>query len=130
MNDPERLAVVDEWLEICAEDLATATHPDLPLSVRCYHAQQAAEKALKAALIVDGLDFPKTHDLEIIGELLADQSLIAATAAQLEWLTRWATSRRYPGATDVPTANDAERVVAIATSIVDAARAYIDRAND
>ncbi|MBW1960508.1 MAG: HEPN domain-containing protein [Deltaproteobacteria bacterium] len=34
----------------------------------CFHAQQCAEKYLKAFLTFKNIDFPKTHD---IGELLA-----------------------------------------------------------
>jgi HEPN domain-containing protein len=29
-----------------------------------FHAQQAAEKALKAILILEGVDFPFTHNLQ------------------------------------------------------------------
>ena len=34
------------------------------LDTACFHAQQAAEKYLKAFLCFNGIDFPKTHDIE------------------------------------------------------------------
>ncbi|PJB41305.1 MAG: hypothetical protein CO105_14025 [Comamonadaceae bacterium CG_4_9_14_3_um_filter_60_33] len=33
-------------------------------AVACFHAQQAAEKALKAVMCLHGLEFRRTHDLE------------------------------------------------------------------
>ncbi len=64
-----------------------------------FHAQQGVEKAVKAALTLDGIDFPKTHDLEyLIG--LADKHSIAMEP-ELEsasWLTPWAAEFRYDDA--------------------------------
>ena len=31
-----------------------------------YHAQQAVEKAIKAVLVLCGIDFPRTHDLDFL----------------------------------------------------------------
>ncbi len=36
----------------------------------CWLAQQGAEKALKAALVLMGIEFPKTHDLDVLRTLL------------------------------------------------------------
>jgi len=36
----------------------------LPVSVLCFHCQQAAEKLLKAYLTLLDMDFPWTHDLQ------------------------------------------------------------------
>lgn len=42
-----------------------------------FHVQQAAEKLLKALLVLEGLDYPRSHDLELLMTLLeaADVSL-------------------------------------------------------
>jgi len=39
----------------------------------CFLAQQAAEKAIKAALILDQVPFPFTHDLDRLRNLLPEQ---------------------------------------------------------
>jgi HEPN domain-containing protein len=36
----------------------------------CFHAQQCVEKYLKAFLVLEGIDFPKTHDIGKISALL------------------------------------------------------------
>ena len=41
-------------------------------AVACFHAQQAAEKALKAVMCLHGLEFRRTHDLEALAGLLRD----------------------------------------------------------
>jgi HEPN domain-containing protein len=63
-----------------------------------FHAQQAAEKALKAVLVRHGVRFDKTHDL---GQLLEQVEPVApgtaATLAEAEELTAHAIGARYPG---------------------------------
>ena len=61
--------------------------------------------------------------------LLADESLAQQTEKELERLTRWATNERYPGAIRDPSAAEADQALRFATSIVDAARAYVERAS-
>ena len=62
-----------------------------------FHAQQAAEKALKALLIRHQVEFPKTHDL---GELLRLAEPMAAGIPQelgdAQRLNRHAVDTRYP----------------------------------
>jgi HEPN domain-containing protein len=38
----------------------------------CWFAQQAAEKALEAALVLEGIKFPLRHDLDALRNLLPD----------------------------------------------------------
>lgn len=88
------------WLEYAIADLAVARMP-LPAQSKyemlLFHAQQAAEKALKAVLIRLGIDFPRTHNPLALVDILPPQFnslpfLIAATA-----LTEYAILLRYPG---------------------------------
>ena len=55
--------LVERWLTKAAEDLGAATVLlDNPLVARwavCFHAQQAAEKALKAILVQSSIEFPR-----------------------------------------------------------------------
>ncbi len=63
-----------------------------------FHAQQAAEKALKALLVRYGIRIDKTHD---IGTLLTQAEPVAPglaqTLRQAEELTAHAVASRYPG---------------------------------
>ncbi len=74
----------------------------------CRHAQPAAERALKAALVIEGIDFPFTHDLNALRNLLPDSWPVRAEHADLAWLTGWAVQAGYPGEWPEPFAADAE----------------------
>ena len=61
-----------------------------------FHAQQAAEKLLKALLCYLGIDFPRTHDLSVLLELLGSQGVdLRPEHASLERLTPFGTTFRY-----------------------------------
>jgi len=66
------MAVVKEWAAKAENDLKSAAHlltmKGCPADTFCFHGQQCVEKYLKALLVVQELEFPKTHDL---GELIA-----------------------------------------------------------
>jgi len=76
MRPPEevRKDLVRQWLEkakvdINASEALLAADPPL-LYPACFHAQQAAEKYLKALLTWHQIEFPKTHDIEQLLELV------------------------------------------------------------
>ena len=52
-----------------AEEELSEADVDAAVAV-CWHSQQAAEKALKAALIVNGIESPRTHNLVVLRALL------------------------------------------------------------
>jgi len=57
----------------------------------CFHAQQCAEKYLKAWLVEQGMDFPKTHDLEALAKLCASSlPELGALMDGLRFLTSFA----------------------------------------
>jgi HEPN domain-containing protein len=61
-----------------------------------FHAQQAVEKALKAWLSLVGAEYPRTHDLEELLELLEDHAEhILEAFYQLVDLTDFAVQFRY-----------------------------------
>lgn len=102
MSDPD--PVVREalrWLRFSKEDLNVAQRlltgcPPTPRHV-CWLSQQAAEKALKAALVLDGIEFPFTHDLDALRNLLPDGWSARAKHPDLAELTEWSVEMRYPG---------------------------------
>jgi HEPN domain-containing protein len=63
-----------------------------------FHAQQAAEKALKALLVRHQVRFGKTHEMGALLEL-AEQAVpgIRERLADAEALTPYAVDARYPG---------------------------------
>ena len=77
----------------------------------CFHAQQAAEKTLKAAIVFLGQRPSRSHDLdELVGRLPADwQAKIHYQ--QLRVLTEWAERSRYPG--DQPDATEGDGQFAV-----------------
>lgn len=71
---------------------ATAVDP----AVACFHAQQAAEKALKAVMCLNGLEFRRTHDLEALAGMLRDVDVgPTVNAYDLRCLTPYAVEFRY-----------------------------------
>ena len=64
----------------------------------CFHAQQCAEKYLKALLVQSRVTFPKTHDvLELLERARAIASHLVLLKPFLEYLEPFAVNFRYPG---------------------------------
>ena len=120
MQTADRLADTARWLRYAEEDLTTAEtflgHPRVPPRQSCWFAQQAAEKALKAALIFLQIDFRRTHDLNVLRDLFPDSWQFKTALPNLRDLNRWAVEARYPE--DMREATKAE-----ATEAVENARA-------
>ncbi len=85
----------------------------------CWLSQQTAEKALKAALLLDAVKFPHVHDLNILRELLPKGWNVLDTHRELFNLTEWAVEARYPGDWPEPTNTDAKYVESTARLIYD-----------
>ena len=82
-----------------------------------FHAQQAVEKAVKVALMLEGVDFPKTHDLEYLIVLAEKNSItVEPELESASWLTPWAAEFRYD---DAPIETlDRKRAIAVANAAV------------
>ena len=94
------------------------------LSGTCFHAQQSAEKYLKALLILKDVDFPKTHDLPTLNTMCNEIGILTGlNLPQLIDLTEYAVRRRYPG--NQPTREEADEAIEIAKSVRRFARAYL-----
>lgn len=67
-----------------------------------FHAQQAVEKYLKAYLVWYQIEFPKTHDIAALLNLIARSNLeLSQTLLKASNLTPYGVTYRYPG--DYPT---------------------------
>jgi HEPN domain-containing protein len=63
-----------------------------------FHAQQCVEKYLKARMVETGIAFSKTHDLELLLNLVTpSEPLWLVFAHEFRKLTEWAVLPRYPG---------------------------------
>jgi HEPN domain-containing protein len=61
-----------------------------------FHAQQAVEKAVKVALVLADVDFPRSHDLRELTDIAIDNSLtVPDSIREARWLTPWAAQLRY-----------------------------------
>jgi HEPN domain-containing protein len=111
MPDPDAQRLAEGWLRFAQADLASAARM---LEDRGSHeprhacfAQQSAEKAIKAALVAEQIDFQKVHDLQQLVGLVDPNRAVARAAHDLGWLTQWAVVGRYPE----PAWADAQRAV-------------------
>lgn len=89
-----------EWISRARSDLALArAKPQgVYLEDLCFHAQQAAEKAIKALLIRHDIEFPYVHDIAALMLLLEKATGdLPDSIRRAARLTRFATETRYPG---------------------------------
>ena len=93
--------------------------------VACGLAHQAAEKAIKALLVVANIDPPKPHDLLRLVRMLSADAAGPFLDLDLEELTRWAIEGRYPEDLDEAVRKDATRAVELAAQVVAAAQEHV-----
>jgi HEPN domain-containing protein len=99
--------------------------PDLADAVVGFHAQQAAEKALKAVLASFGDDFPWTHDLRHLMERLdAVHKPLPASLYDIRELGPWAVEFRYGETIDDPL--DRERATSLVAEVIAWAEAHVE----
>lgn len=99
---PEILAEVRRWLAKAEHDLRNAEHvltmeEDCPFDTICFHAQQCAEKYLKAWLVLKSIDPQKTHDVVILLRQAAAAGLAGIEPGDVHQLNRYTVEARYPG---------------------------------
>ncbi len=116
------------WVEKAEEDWATANammkRNRVFTGVVCYHLQQCAEKYVKAMIIHKDSAFPKTHDLNALSDIAkANGILIGISARNLEILSGYAVTARYPGAD--PSEEDMREAQAISKTIRKFSRSFL-----
>ena len=120
------------WIEKAENDLDNAVHTaargeDCPTDTVCFHAQQCAEKYLKGLLVHLGLDFPRTHDLEVLIALAPEDLDLALSAEQQRTLTAYATITRYPGDYEPIPLPEAKRAILLARRVRTAVRRVLPK---
>jgi HEPN domain-containing protein len=120
---PERYPPDDprEWLNRARSDLALAkaTQEGVYLEDLCFHAQQGADKAVKALLVKLGVEFPYVHDLARLLALVEEAGTeIPEPVRQAERLTRFAIIVRYPGLAGEVNEEEYKEAISLAEEVV------------
>lgn len=118
------------WLGFALGDLEAARsrrgRPVRPRIV-AFQAQQAAEKAVKAALILDGIEPRRTHDLDDLRERLPSGWQLKLRMPDLGRLSDYAAESRYPDDMTPVTAIQSATAVRQAIAVVRLIREDFER---
>ncbi len=121
MTDSAKRQAVREWYGHALGDVAMARSllgPGMPARGAAFHAQQAAEKAIKAALIAEEVAVPHTHDLDTIRNRLPVGWRVKRTHPDLAALSDYAVETRYPDNVVPVTKLQASNAIRQAVSVV------------
>lgn len=89
-----------EWLSVIDDDLRQVVNnldgPRPSPTGAAYHCQQAAEKLVKALLVLLDQDFPRTHDIAALIGLIPPHHPLRNELTHFRQLTPYAVAYRYP----------------------------------
>ena len=127
-HDAVVVRVVRMWVERAEEDWQAieqlrAVAPPLTRIV-CFHAQQCAEKYLKAMLVARQIPFSKTHELGRLLELMPPDLDPGITAQNVAELAPCAVDARYPSGS-MPVSVELQAAIDAAAHGRRAARAHL-----
>ncbi len=113
--------ITAEWIAKAEGDYVTAkrelqVEDHANYDAVCFHAQQCAEKYLKARLVEEEIGFPKTHDLgALLTRLAPVEPEWELLRSEVNGLTTLAVEVRYPGMS--AGGEDAKEAVRIAEDV-------------
>ena len=112
----------DDWLRRARSNMKRATFEVKEGTLYedfCFDAQQAAEKALKAVFVALGLDFPFTHNLARLIEVLEENDItVISDVRNASKLSEYAVTARYPGFEEPVTEAEHRQAVAAAEKVI------------
>lgn len=119
-----------EWLNRARSNLRLAAQlePGIYLEELCFNAHQAAEKAIKGVFIFLRAEFPYTHDLRELLDLLGHRFDVPERVRQAQELTPFASRFRYPGHGKATTEEQYRQALAIADAVIGWAAQVIAKA--
>ena len=117
--------IVNEWISKANLDTMAAEAlflRDLPLFYpACFHSQQAVEKYLKAYLTQWQVEFPRTHSIrEILNLVKTIDEELANDLLPASALTPYGVEVRYPGDIPKPTQQETEEAISLARKVQEA----------
>lgn len=130
MKRPEDEVVaklVAGWVDKAEQDLAAARTllgAEIPLLFpACFHAQQAIEKFIKAYLTRRQVEFPKTHSIRELVDLVSchDEDLGVRLEPAID-LTPFGVEGRYPGDWPEPSEDEATDAVSLVERLAEILR--------
>ena len=127
---PEVLEIVQQWVDKAEHDFEAArrilaVEEGCPYDTACFHCQQVVEKYLKALLTLAGIHAPRTHNLELLHNLLPVHYRLPVTDAELSSLNPYAVEVRYADDWHGPTRQEALSALSLARAVREAARALV-----
>jgi len=130
MSGPDILAEVRRWIDKAEHDLLNAEYvltmgENCPVDTVCFHCQQCAEKYLKALLVFRRVDFPRTHDLVVLFNLVPLDCGLSLRVQDVQPLNRYSVEARYPGDWDPIDMQEAHDAVKMARAVRDAVRSVL-----
>jgi len=125
MKTPDQDVVkkVKDWVSYADDDLRLAKNTletmkeDCPYHLVAYHAQQCAEKYLKAYLVYLCIDFPYTHDIFQLMQLFGKEAQWINKIQDAKELTIYGVSSRYPEENEKITKEESDQAVVIADNV-------------
>jgi HEPN domain-containing protein len=121
-NDKEIDILVSQWINIAERDLLAAQQSlqaaQILTEVVCFQCQQAAEKFLKAFLLKNQLEFPKTHSIRTLLNLCSKKDLsFNRDLSEADNLTDYAVELRYPDDWYEPKLDEAQKAYETAVMV-------------
>jgi HEPN domain-containing protein len=115
---------VKPWIQKAENDISSAyiltekMYP-VPTEIVCFHCQQAAEKYLKAFLVYNDQEPPKTHDLIELTRLCSNfDKDFPVIIPKCEYLLPFTAQTRYPGKIEIEE-EDMKKALAFAQAIIE-----------
>lgn len=110
-----------DWMRHAESDLELSKKKESPKILYeelCFHAQQAAEKSIKAVLIQLKIEFPRTHNIKILTEKIPGEHVNIDLFDKIAILTDYAVAMRYPGNYEEISEDEWKEAVELATQTV------------
>ncbi len=130
--EAERRQEAARWFAVAVADrravrlCLSAVPPEA--GIAAYHCQQAAEKLMKALLVLADIPFGRTHDLARLGDLAAARDpALQSLLARIGRVTVWGVAYRYPALEDTaePSPAALREAEAMIDRLADAVRAAL-----
>ena len=127
---PDARSEAQRWFGEAVEEHLVATvladHERVPARAACFHSHLAAEKSLKAIVILRGIPFPTSHDLIRLAQLLQPDDRARFDPNDLAELNPWTIEGRYPADLGDIDAAGVRDLLDRAGRVVNAARVIIE----
>ena len=127
----KELGTPEEWLKRAKSNIAIARQSkteDVYWEDLCFEAQQAAEKALKAVLLVKGIPFRFVHDIAELLTLLEQNNIhFPENMRSAAELTDYSVEARYPGPFEPVTEKEFKEALRIAETAIKWAEVEIQK---